>query len=102
MLPVVKGFRETRKQILLYTIALIPVSLAPWFLGEAGRVYGASAGVLGLGFLAYAWRVWRDQADEAGHSAQNDKPARDAFRFSLAYLALMFVAFAVDAWVRRL
>ena len=51
MLPVVAGAKETRKQILLYTLLLVPLSLVPWAIGFSGLIYGASALVLGLGFL---------------------------------------------------
>ena len=87
MLPVVAGRRATRRQIVLYTLILVPVSLAPWALGLTGAVYGVTAAVLGIGFLAAAYRVLRDRQDQAGHSLTNDKPARQAFRYSLAYLA---------------
>ncbi len=96
MLPVVAGRRATRRQIVLYTLILVPVSLAPWALGLTGPVYGITAAVLGIGFLAAAYRVLRDRQDQAGHSLTNDKPARQAFRYSLAYLALIFAAVAAD------
>ena len=60
MLPVVAGPRETKRQMLLYTIVLWPVSLAPWFLGFAGPVYAGVAAALSLAFTGTAIRVWRD------------------------------------------
>ena len=51
MLPVVAGARETRRQIVLYTLVLVPLSLAPWLIGFSGLVYGLAALVLGVGFL---------------------------------------------------
>ncbi|HTR18124.1 MAG TPA: heme o synthase [Acetobacteraceae bacterium] len=96
MLPVVAGARETRRQIVLYTLVLAAVSLVPWALGEVGAVYGITAVVLGLGFLVSAWRVLRDKQDEAGRSLTKDAPARAAFRFSLAYLSILFLALAID------
>jgi len=100
MLPVVAGARETRKQILLYALLLLPVSMVPVMLGLAGWIYGAAALTLGLGFIAHAASVWFDQADAAGTSARNDRPARRAFRFSLLYLAVLYLAFAADALAR--
>ena len=96
MLPVVAGARETRRQILIYTVLLIPISLAPWAMGFSGPIYGISALVLGLGFLACALRVWRDIQDKAGNSRTNDTPARAAFKYSILYLFVLFAALAVD------
>ncbi len=96
MLPVVKGARETRWQILLYTLALLPLSLLPVALGLAGRVYGAAALLLGLGFIWHAVQVLRDAQDESGVSRTRDAPAKAAFRFSIYYLFLLFAAIAAD------
>ncbi len=101
MLPVVSGARETRKQILLYTVLLAPLGLAPWLLGFAGPAYAVVAGLLGLGFLYYAVTVWRDPQDPTGRSLTNDAPARRTFRFSLLYLALLFAALAAEHLVLR-
>ncbi|MGH7119139.1 MAG: heme o synthase, partial [Acetobacteraceae bacterium] len=94
MLPVVKGARETRWQILIYTLALVPLSLVPVALGLAGWIYGASAVVLGLGFICYAVKVLRDPQDAAGVSRTRDAAAKAAFRFSIYYLFLLFAALA--------
>jgi protoheme IX farnesyltransferase len=99
MLPVVAGARRTRREIFAYTIVLVGVSLAPWGLGLVGPVYGATVLALGVGFLACSWRVLRDRQDAAGVSQTNDLPARNAFRFSIAYLFLLFAALAVDRLV---
>jgi protoheme IX farnesyltransferase len=96
MLPVVAGAAETRRQILYYTLLLVPVSLLPWALGYAGPVYGIAALVLGLGFLVAAWRIFRDRQDARGVSLTGDIPARAAFRYSIAYLFVLFAALAVD------
>ncbi len=101
MLPVVSGARETRRQILVYTLLLAPLGLAPWALGFAGPAYAVVAGLLGLGFLYYAITVWRDPQDAAGRSLTNDAPARRTFRFSLLYLALLFAALALEHLVLR-
>jgi protoheme IX farnesyltransferase len=90
MLPVVAGPRETRRQILLYALLLVPVTLLPWSFGYAGAVYGGIALTLGLVFIAGAVRVWW-QASE--------KTARGLFKFSILYLFLLFVGLLVDALV---
>ena len=99
MLPVVAGAKETRRQIMLYALILVPVSLVPWAMGFSGPVYGAAAAVLGAGFLVSTWRVLRDRQDAAGNSLTNDAPARAAFRYSIAYLFILFAALAVDRLV---
>jgi protoheme IX farnesyltransferase len=99
MLPVVAGARTTRRHIVFYTLLLAPLAVLPWPLGYAGPVYGATAIVLGVGFLVSALRVWWDKQDAQGVSLTKDAPARAAFRFSLAYLAILFLALAVDHFV---
>jgi protoheme IX farnesyltransferase len=81
MLPVVAGPRETRRQMLLYTLMLWPASLAPWLLGLAGPVYAVSVAALSLAFTGAAVRVWHDETDRS---------ARQMFGFSLLYLFLIF------------
>jgi len=87
MLPVVAGARETKKQMLLYTLVLWPVTAAPWLLGLAGAVYAGGAGALSLGFTVCATRVWSDTTDRA---------ARQMFAFSLCYLFLIFALLLAD------
>jgi protoheme IX farnesyltransferase len=99
MLPVVAGAKETRRQIVIYTLLLVPLSLAPWLLGFSGPVYAVAASVLGLGFLVSVWRVATDRQDAAGVSLTNDAPARAAFRYSIVYLFALFAALAVDRLV---
>ena len=94
MLPVVAGARETRRQIFAYTIVLAVVSVLPWALGYCGRLYGISAALLSLGFVVCSWRILRDAQDASGVSLSGDRPARLAFRYSLIYLAAIFVALA--------
>ncbi len=96
MLPVVAGARETRRQIVLYTLVLVPVSVLPWALGYTGALYGIAALALGLVFLFAAVRVVRDRQDEAGVSLTRDAPAKASFKFSILYLFLLFGALAVD------
>jgi protoheme IX farnesyltransferase len=87
MLPVVRGERETARQILWYSVVLVGVSLLPFAWHTAGRLYLAVALLLGALFLRLAWRLRRETT-----SAR----ASLLFRFSLLYLALLFVALAVD------
>jgi len=91
MLPVVAGPRETKKQMLLYTLILVPVALAPTLLGAVGWFYGAVALAFSVGFIAHAVSVWRAADDRRGHGA-----ARRMFKFSLLYLAVLFAALPVD------
>ncbi|MGB4100469.1 MAG: heme o synthase [Alphaproteobacteria bacterium] len=87
MLPVVAGARATKLQILLYTLVLFPVAFAPTWFGYAGWVYGAGALGLGAAFIAYAVSVWFDATDRA---------PRQMFRFSLIYLAGLFLLLLLD------
>ncbi len=96
MLPVTHGARETRRQVLIYTLALLPLTLLPWAMGFAGLLYLAAAVLLGAGFLRHALAVWRDRQEADGRSLTGDAPAKRAFRYSLLYLALLFVALAAD------
>jgi protoheme IX farnesyltransferase len=96
MLPVVAGAKETRRQIVLYSLLLVPLSLAPWAVGFAGTVYALAAAILGAGFLLGVWRVARDRQDADGVSLTGDAPARAAFKYSIIYLFVLFAALAVD------
>jgi protoheme IX farnesyltransferase len=90
MLPVVRGDRETARQIVVYTVALVIATLAPVAFGVFGLLYAISALLLGAAFSWFAVRLWRDLS----------KPRAVAlFHFSLLYLALLFVAMALDAVV---
>jgi protoheme IX farnesyltransferase len=90
MLPVVRGDRETARQIVLYSAGLVAVTLLPWAWGSAGLLYLASALGLGAVFIWLAERLRREIT-----------PRRAAFLFhySLLYLALLFVALALDTVV---
>src|ERR1700730_1352940 len=58
MLPVVAGAEETRRQILLYSLALVPIGAAPWLMGYADAIYGVTALIAGAAMVALAWRLW--------------------------------------------
>ena len=87
MLPVVAGPDATRRQIWLYSLVLVPTTLAPVLLGMVGRLYLATALVFGALFLQCAWRVYTVREGEAG-----TRQAKRLFAFSIVYL---FVLFAV-------
>ena len=91
MLPVVRGEAETARQIVLYTIALVAVSLLLFPAASMGLIYLVAAVVLGVLFL---WRALRLRAD-----ASNGRAAIVLFRYSISYLTLLFAAVAIDALV---
>ncbi len=92
MLPVVAGDRETRRQILFYSLLLAPLGTAPALLGFAGTGYGIVSGVLGALFVLAAARVWRG-------SAADHRPAKQLFGYSILYLFALYGALLVDSWV---
>jgi len=96
MLPVVRGAKFTRLNVLVYAVVLAPLAVLPWVLGLTGPLYGLSAAVLSLTFIGYCWRVFADKQDDAGVSLTNDAPARAAFKFSILYLFVLFAACALD------
>ncbi len=87
MLPVVAGAPSTRRHILAYTAVLVPVSLAPVLVGLAGWTYGVGAAALGVLFVAYALRLWRETSETM---------ARRTFAFSIIYLAGIFALLLLD------
>ncbi|MCH8345392.1 MAG: protoheme IX farnesyltransferase [Chloroflexi bacterium] len=90
MLPAVSGEEETKRQILIYSVALVAISLLLPLSGVTGFIYLGAALVLGGGFLYYAFRLWRGTSTGA---------ASALFRYSIIYLALLFGAMAVDGLV---
>ncbi len=91
MLPVVAGRAETGRQILVYSLLLVAVTLVPGFIGLGGLLYTAVTALLGLAFLALAFRVWRN--DEP---AAQDKAAKRLFAYSILYLFLLFSVLLVE------
>jgi len=87
MLPVIAGRDETLKQILIYSLILAPLGVAPVFVGIAGIGYGIFVGVLGAGFVALAAKVYR---------SDSDKDAKRLFGFSILYLFLLLTGLLVD------
>lgn len=89
MLPVVAGDVSTRRHILLYTLVLVPVGVAPWILGYAGMLYGAVSAVTGAIMLALAWQVLNER-----HPIE--RACRNLFTFSILYLFLLFATLLVE------
>jgi protoheme IX farnesyltransferase len=90
MMPVVRGERETRRQILIYSILLYAVTQLPFCAREFGNVYLAASMLLGLAFVYFAVRLYR-RADR--------RSALQLYLFSLAYLALLFGSMVADVRV---
>ena len=91
MLPVVAGPDATRLQILLYTLMLVAVAVAPWPLGYFDAVYGAASLILGAGMLAFAVDVYRRRERAASLRA-----TRRMFAFSILYLFALFATLLIE------
>jgi protoheme IX farnesyltransferase len=97
MLPVTAGKRETRRQILIYSVAMSALGVVPYFLGVVGPVYAAMAALLGFVFVAGAWAVWRDGAHEDADKPDFAEPAaKRLFGYSIVYLFLLFGLMLLD------
>ncbi|WP_185998870.1 heme o synthase [Novosphingobium sp. RL4] len=96
MMPVVAGEKATRRQILLYAILLLPLSVLPWWIGGAGAVYGVSAIVLSTLFLAFSVRVG---LRERSGPEDTMKPEKQLFAYSVLYLFVLFAALVVDRFI---
>ena len=90
MLPVTHGNEFTRLQVLLYTFVLMAACLMPFIYGMSSWLYLSAAMVLSVGFIGYAWALWRHYSDEL---------ARKTFRFSLIHLSALFAALLVDHYL---
>jgi protoheme IX farnesyltransferase len=88
MLPVVAGEQETRRQILLYTLILVPLGVSPWLFGYAGATFGIAASALGAMMITLAWRVRKERGR---HNA-----SKQLFAFSILYLFVLFAMLLVD------
>lgn len=93
MLPVVAGEKVTRHHILAYALILLPLSLVPWWIGGADALYGISALLLSLVFVALSarvgLRVGKGESDRM-------KPEKQLFAYSVVYLFALFAALVVD------
>jgi protoheme IX farnesyltransferase len=97
MLPVVAGPDATRLQILLYTIVLVAVALAPWPLGYFDAIYGVTSLVLGAGMLALAVNVYRRR-----EGVEANRATRKLFAFSILYLFALFAVLLLEVVVRAI
>ena len=95
MLPVVAGRQATKKQMLLYTLALLPLAPAPYLMGFAGLGYGLVALAMGGLFVVSAVRVLKDES-------RTQKAAKQMFGFSILYLYLLLAVLIVDATAGQL
>ena len=91
MLPVTHGLQFTRVQILLYTVLLFIVTLLPYLTGMSGVIYLVSAVMLGVLFLGYAIKIYREP--------ENPKIAFKTFKYSVNYLMVLFVSLLVDHYL---
>jgi len=92
MLPVTHGVDFTKIQILLYTILLFVVTLMPFIIHMSGLIYLAGAISLGIGFMYYAIKLYRDK--------EPNVIAMKTFGYSIFYLSLLFAFLLVDHYVR--
>jgi heme o synthase len=91
MLPVVAGYPETRRQILLYSLVLAPVGVSPWLLGYAGVIYGATAVAGGVVMVWLALKIKTLGDADEGHRA-----AKRLFGVSILYLFALFAVLLID------
>jgi protoheme IX farnesyltransferase len=91
MLPVVAGYPETRRQILLYSLVLAPIGASPWLLGYAGLPYGVTA--VGAGVVM----VWLSiKIKILGDADEGDRAAKRLFGVSILYLFVLFAMLLID------
>ena len=95
MLPVVRGIPETTRQIALYTLLMVAISLVLWPVARMGLIYLGAAVGLGAVFIWQAYALWRRGSSEEAST----QGAISLYRYSISYLSLLFVAIAVDALV---
>lgn len=96
MLPVTSGAKSTRLHILLYTILLAPIGLAPLATGLGGVIYGAVGAVLTAVFMYFAVKVYRSRAGDADAGDAERKLAMSMFAFSILYLFALFAALILE------
>jgi protoheme IX farnesyltransferase len=91
MMPNVHGVHETKRQMVLYTLMLIPLTIMPSVVGITGLLYGLAAVLLGVRFFQLCWRIL--------HEEGVTPTTWQLYKYSLSYLALLFVAMAADRWI---
>lgn len=97
MLPVVSGEKATKTQILLYTLAMVPVSILPWYFGFAGVFYGATAALLGAMFIWLSFALYTDKVSVD----ENATKAKKLFFFSVFYLFALFAVLGIENLIGR-
>jgi heme o synthase len=95
MLPVVRGIPETTRQIALYTILMVAISIVLWPVARMGIVYLSAAVILGTVFLRQAYTLWQRGSSEEESTAG----AIRLYKYSISYLTLLFAAIALDSLV---
>jgi heme o synthase len=96
MMPNVAGPESTKRQILIYSILLAPISVAPYFIGLGGLAYLASSAVGSMVFVGCAWKLFRIRED----GRESDAAARKLFGFSILYLFALFLTLLAEQTVR--
>jgi len=91
MLPITHGEKYTLLHILLYTLIMVAATILPFVHGMSGYLYLVVALVLGFGFIAHAWRMYRSYSDAL---------AQKTFRYSIVYLSVLFAALLIDHYVK--
>lgn len=89
MLPVVKGKKITRKNIILYSLSLIIISPSPWYLGYLGNIYGITSFLLTIIFIYFSWNVYKGKIGA--------EPI--LFKYSILYLFLLFMIMPIDKYI---
>ena len=92
MLPVVAGEKPTRRQIMIYTLLLAPIAVAPWAIGGTSWIYGSVAVVLSVLFVVLAMPVFTRMRAEVDAMA----PEKTLFKYSIVYLFVLFAALVAD------
>lgn len=92
MLPVVAGEKATRRQIMLYTLLLAPITVAPWYIGGTSWIYGSVAVVLSALFVVLAVPVFTRMRAEVDAMT----PEKTLFKYSIVYLFVLFAALVAD------
>jgi protoheme IX farnesyltransferase len=97
MLPVVAGPQETRRQIVIYSLLLVPLAVTPYFIGLGGIVYAVTSVVLGANFLRLAFKVYRTT-----EGREADAAAKQLFTFSILYLFALFAVMLGEQLAERI
>ncbi len=89
MLPVVKGKKVTRLNIMLYSLSLLVIAPAPWYLGYLGNIYGLLTILLTLIFIYFSWNIYKQKV--------GSEPI--LFKYSILYLFLLFMIMPIDKYL---